>query len=198
MDWFKCLFCLDQLKDTNLVCAASCNHVVHEWCVETMKSMDDRLCKLCQKNTIVHSVFKEFDLERAVQVAGVPMMIQKLDDIIGLMWEDKKNVSKLFSFSILTENAATQKRASCKKASTKFQKNSNDSRLNIARWSLKTASVKNVWKCSKRQKTKLTIELKIYHFLLTKTFTFNNKNFLVSLILQPIINQLIPEIHRRL
>lgn len=85
MDWFKCLFCLDQLKDSELVCAASCGHFIHEWCVATMKSIDDRRFKICNKNTAVHSVFKEFDLARAVQTAGVPMIIQKLDDVINLM-----------------------------------------------------------------------------------------------------------------
>lgn len=85
MDWFKCLFCLEQLKDADLICAASCDHSIHEWCVETMKVMEDRQCKICERNIIVHAVFKEFDLERAVQVKGLPMMIQKLDDIIGLM-----------------------------------------------------------------------------------------------------------------
>lgn len=85
MDWFKCLFCLDQLKDSELVCSASCDHFIHEWCVEAMKEIRDHHCKLCQKNIIVHSVFKEFDLERSVQIQGVPVMIQKLDELIGLM-----------------------------------------------------------------------------------------------------------------
>lgn len=85
MDWFKCLFCLEQLKDTELVCAASCDHFIHEWCVATMKSIDDRRCKLCNKNIVVHSVFKEFDLERAIQIAGVPLIIQKLNEILNLV-----------------------------------------------------------------------------------------------------------------
>ena len=85
MDWFKCLFCLELLKDNELVCAASCDHFIHEWCVATMKSIDDRLCKLCEKNTVVHSVFKEFDLERAIQIAGVPLIIQKLNEVLLLM-----------------------------------------------------------------------------------------------------------------
>jgi hypothetical protein len=85
MDWFKCLFCLDILKDSELVCAANCDHYIHEWCVVAMKEMGERHCKICKKNIIVHSVFKEFDLERAVQIRGVPLMIQKLDELIGLM-----------------------------------------------------------------------------------------------------------------
>lgn len=85
MDWFKCLFCLDVLKDSDLVCAASCDHFIHEWCVATMKSIDDRRCKICERNTVVHSVFKEFDLERAIQVTGVPLMIKKLEEIVDLM-----------------------------------------------------------------------------------------------------------------
>jgi hypothetical protein len=85
MDWFKCLFCVEQLKDSHLVCAASCDHYIHEWCVEAMKAMGDRHCKICNKMIVVHSVFREFDLERAVQVMGIPMIIQKLDDIVGLM-----------------------------------------------------------------------------------------------------------------
>lgn len=85
MDWFKCLFCLEQLKDTELVCAASCDHFIHEWCVATMKSIDDRGCKMCAKNIVVHSFFKEFDLEREIQVVGVPMIIHKLEEIINLV-----------------------------------------------------------------------------------------------------------------
>lgn len=85
MDWFKCLFCLKLLKDSDLVCAASCDHSIHEWCVATMKSIDDHRCKICGKITIVHLVFKEFDLERAIQVTGVPLMIKKLDEIVDLM-----------------------------------------------------------------------------------------------------------------
>lgn len=50
-----------------------------------MKSIDDRRCKLCEKNTVVYSVFKEFDLERAIQVTGVPLMIKKLEQIVDLM-----------------------------------------------------------------------------------------------------------------
>lgn len=85
MDWFKCLFCLEALKDSELVCAASCDHYIHEWCVPTMKAIEDRRCKVCNRNTVVHSVFKEFDLEKAVQVAGVPIMIQKLNEVIDLL-----------------------------------------------------------------------------------------------------------------
>lgn len=85
MDWFKCLFCLQEIKDRDLICEASCDHLIHEWCVATMKSIEERRCKLCARNTIVHSVFKEFDQERAVQIAGVPLMIKKLDEIVELL-----------------------------------------------------------------------------------------------------------------
>ena len=85
MDWFKCLFCLQQIKDSELVCAASCDHFIHEWCVETMKSMEDRCCKICEKNTVVYSVYKEFDLARGVQVMGIPIVIDKLSEIAELM-----------------------------------------------------------------------------------------------------------------
>lgn len=95
MDWFKCLFCLDLIKDGDLVCVASCDHWIHEWCVDTMKSMDDRRCKICSRNIVVFSVYKEFDLARATQTVGVPMMIQKLDEVILLMSESC--VRKLFS-----------------------------------------------------------------------------------------------------
>jgi hypothetical protein len=50
-----------------------------------MNSMDDHQCKICEKNILVHLVYKEFDLERAVQVKGVPMMINKLDEITKLL-----------------------------------------------------------------------------------------------------------------
>lgn len=85
MDWFKCLFCLEVLKDSDLVCAASCDHFIHEWCVATMKSINERRCKLCKEDTVVQSVFKEFDLERAIHVAGIPKMIRKLEEIIDLV-----------------------------------------------------------------------------------------------------------------
>lgn len=85
MDWFKCLFCSEAIKDADLVCEASCDHYIHEWCVATMKSIGDRNCKICDRNTAVHSIFKEFDLERAIQVRGVPAMIGKLNEIIDLM-----------------------------------------------------------------------------------------------------------------
>lgn len=65
----------------DLVCAASCDHVIHEWCVETMNTIEDRRCKICEKNVLVHLVFKEFDLERAVQMMGVPIIIKKLEEI---------------------------------------------------------------------------------------------------------------------
>lgn len=50
-----------------------------------MKSINERRCKLCDKNIAVHSVFKEFDLERAIQVVGIPKMIDKLSEIIAIM-----------------------------------------------------------------------------------------------------------------
>lgn len=86
MDWFKCLFCVESLKDSELICAASCDHFVHEWCLATMRSMGERHCKICEKDIVVHSVFKEFDLGRAIQVAGIPVMIKMLEEIIKLMW----------------------------------------------------------------------------------------------------------------
>lgn len=84
MDWFKCLFCVESLKDSELICAASCEHFIHEWCLATMRSMGERHCKICEKDIVVHSVFKEFDLGRAIQVAGIPLMIKMLDEIIKL------------------------------------------------------------------------------------------------------------------
>lgn len=161
MDWFKCLFCLEQLKDSDLICNASCDHFIHEWCVEAMKAIEDRQCKLCEKNIMVQSVFREFDLERAVQVKGLPMMIQKLDNIIELMWDTTENaVAKFYDFFQLPliENVATQKQANCRKTSTRFLKNSSGCRSNIEQWSLRNVTLKSAWNCWKmrRKKTKLT------------------------------------------
>lgn len=91
MDWFKCLYCLDPIKDGDLVCIASCDHQIHEWCVLKMKSLDERKCKIHNRDVIVHSVFKEFNIEREIQIVGVPMMIQKLDEITKLMSENYQN-----------------------------------------------------------------------------------------------------------
>lgn len=89
------MFCVECLKDGDLICTASCDHFIHEWCVGTMKSIDDRRCKICAKNIVVYSVYKEFDLERAIQTVGVPLMIQKLDEVIKLMSGNYQN--KMFA-----------------------------------------------------------------------------------------------------
>lgn len=87
MNRYQCLHCLKPLKDKELVCVASCEHYIHEWCIEISNSHAHLLsnCKICDKKVLIHLVFKEYDLVRMLQMDSYPMMLDKLDEISELL-----------------------------------------------------------------------------------------------------------------
>lgn len=87
-DRYQCLSCLKLLKDHELVCNASCGHIIHEWCVEVSNSLAHLKvrCRICEKDVIVHLIFRELDLVRMMQIDSIPMIVKSLKEISNNMW----------------------------------------------------------------------------------------------------------------
>ncbi|KAG5667245.1 hypothetical protein PVAND_015235 [Polypedilum vanderplanki] len=92
---FKCLFCQNEIKDGDLVCTSSCEHFIHEWCIDLMKSSNEHRCRLCHNFIAVYSQFLEFDLSKAVTIKGVNSIVQKLDEIIKIISAREEKLTEL-------------------------------------------------------------------------------------------------------
>lgn len=86
-DKYQCLSCLKTLKDHELVCTASCGHLIHEWCIEVTNSLAHlkAKCNIHQKDVVVHLIFKELDLVRMMQIDSIPMIVSSLMEITNSM-----------------------------------------------------------------------------------------------------------------
>ncbi|KAL7025920.1 hypothetical protein ACKWTF_013702 [Chironomus riparius] len=82
---FKCLFCQQSILDGDLVCATKCEHFIHDYCIDEMKSLGDHVCKNCNKITAVIDVYKEFDKAKATTIDGMTIIVDKLNELIGLI-----------------------------------------------------------------------------------------------------------------
>lgn len=83
METYRCLHCLKPLKDHELVCSASCDHYIHEWCLDATNAhaYHYQHCAIHDKKVLIHLVFKEFDHVRILQIDSIPLIVKKLDEI---------------------------------------------------------------------------------------------------------------------
>ncbi|KAG5671870.1 hypothetical protein PVAND_002041 [Polypedilum vanderplanki] len=108
---FKCLFCQHDIKDGELMCKSSCEHLIHEYCIDVMKSYNEHHCKFCKKIIIVYSHFLEFDLCRAVTINSMITIVEKLDEIVKLMSKRDQKLTELTkNYQDIADKINNQKR----------------------------------------------------------------------------------------
>lgn len=62
--------------------------------------MNEHNCKICKKGVGIPLIFKDFDMARSTSIFGMEIVINKLDEIIKLLWEIMHLInSKLINFN---------------------------------------------------------------------------------------------------